>query len=374
MCQTFAGLLVMSGCRSAEVGAPGAQAEIYRAWMAYLAPLRGNLYSGACTPSRDWLTSEQTRWPCYNLAFLYLSNDARADAVDIQPVAPPAQALYRVVTVFRGDSATSPMRSDSVRVTVFATRENKRWVFANALPVLTRTWPRERVGPIEYVMEPGYTFNRARAESAVAFADSLAAAFAVPRLAPLTYYLTSTSDEMSRILGLETRIKWGPAGGLAQAVNHQLFSGMPAIGERYAHELVHIMLRPLVKRTIAFADEGVATWLGGTTGMDFTSSARALATVLTAHPALSLDSIMTGNVTIPTGALVVSARYPAGGVLAMMVHERGGAAGIRTLLDAGYSADEFKRSMENLFTQPWSAIALEWRRRALLLAAPAPPR
>ena len=340
--------------------------------MAYLQPLRGRLYAAACTPSRDWLAAEQALWPCYNLAFLYLSDDARADVVDIQPVTPSEHALYKVVTLFRGDSATSPMRSDSVHVTVFATRENARWVFANALPIFTRTWRRERVGSIEYVMEPGYRFNRARAESAVTFTDSLAVAFSVPRLAPLTYYLTSTSDEMSRILGLETRIKWGPSGGLAQAVNHQLFSGMPAIGERYAHELVHIMLRPLVKHTIAFADEGVATWLGGTSGLDFPSAARALAMFLTSHPMASLDSIMTGNVTVPIGTLAVSARYPAGAVFAMMVHERGDVAAIRTLLDAGYSVDEFRRSMEQLFMQPWSAIALEWRRRALLFATPGP--
>ncbi len=374
MYQAFACVLVVSGWRFASAAPQEPKGEIFQAWMAYLAPLRGHLYSAACTPSNDWLAAEQTRWPCYNLAFLYLSNDARVDVVDIQPVVPSVNRLYRVVTLFRGDSATSPMRSDSVRVTVFATREKSRWVFANALPILTRTWRRERVGPIEYVMEPGYTFNRVRAESAVAFTDSLAVVFSVPRLAPLTYYLTSTSDEMTRILGLETRIKWGPSGGLAQAVNHQLFSGMPAIGERYAHELVHIMLRPLVKHTIAFADEGVATWLGGTSGMDFPVAARALATFLTSHPTVSLDSIMAGNITIPSGTLAVSARYPAGAVFAMMVHERGGANAIRTLLDAGYSVPEFQRSMEQVFMQPWSAIVVEWRRRALVFAAKGPPR
>ncbi len=345
-------------------------AEVSRSWTTYLAGLQGRLYTGACTPSPDWLAAEQARWPCYNLAFLYLSDDARVAQVDIQSAALPGNTLYRVRTLFRGDSATSPMRSDSVYVTVFATREKGRWVFANALPILTQSWKRERVGAIEYVMEPGYAFNRARADSAIMFTDSLAAVFAVPRLAPLTYYLTSTSDEMTRIIGLETRIKWGPSGGLAQAVNHQLFSGMPAIGERYAHELVHIMLRPLVKRTISLADEGVATWLGGTTGMDFPTVARSLASLLTSRPAIGLDAIMAGNVTIPYGTLTVSARYPAGAVLAMMVHERAGVAGIRTLLDAGYGVGEFKQTMEQLFGVPWATIATQWRRRVLGFASP----
>ena len=369
-CRALSCLLVAGGCQSAPSASPAQVAEVSRAWTTYVAGLKGRLYSGACTPSPDWLAAEQARWPCYNLAFLYLSDDVRVEGVDIQPVASPGNMRYRVRTLFHGDSATSALRSDSVYVTVFAIREKRRWVFANALPVLTQSWKRERVGAIEYVIEPGYAFNRARAESAVAFTDSLAAVFAVPRLAPLTYYLTSTSDEMTRIIGLETRIKWGPSGGLAQPVNHQLFSGMPSIGERYAHELVHIMLRPLVKRTISLADEGVATWLGGTTGMDFPTVAGRLALLLTKSPAIGLDAIMADNVTIPYGTLTLSARYPAGAVLAMMVHERAGVAGIRTLLDAGYGVGEFRQTMEQLFGVPWATIATQWRTRVLLFTSP----
>ena len=78
MYQAFACVLVVSGWRFASAAPQEPRVEIYQAWMAYLAPLRGHLYTGACTPSRDWLAAEQTRWPCYNLAFLYLSKQKRA--------------------------------------------------------------------------------------------------------------------------------------------------------------------------------------------------------------------------------------------------------------------------------------------------------
>jgi hypothetical protein len=88
-------------------------------------------------------------------------------------------------------------------------------------------------------MEPGYLFDRGRAERAVAFTDSVAAAFGVPHLDHLTYYLTSSEAEVYRIMGLQTDIKWAPLGGVAQPTNHQLFSGLPSIGGDYRHELAH---------------------------------------------------------------------------------------------------------------------------------------
>lgn len=168
------------------------------------------------------------------------------------------------------------------------------------------------------------TIDRARAVRAVAFTDSIAGAFGVPPIERLTYYLTSSVDEVYRIMGLETPITWGPVGGAAQPVNHQIFSGIPGVGEDYRHELAHVVLSQAVGRSLYFWSEGVATWLGGTTGMDFRPAAQALGEFLSRNPTVSLDAIMTGR--FPQAQL-----YPAGAVLALMVHERGGAQAIKRL-------------------------------------------
>jgi hypothetical protein len=55
-----------------------------------------------------------------------------------------------------------------------------QWVLANALPRKTAAWRREEVGQITYFVEPGLVFNRQKAQRAVAFSDSLAAAFGIP--------------------------------------------------------------------------------------------------------------------------------------------------------------------------------------------------
>lgn len=339
----------------ADSSAHGPEAEIYRTWLRYLESIAGHFGTGAWQPSPYWLTSEQQRWHVYALAMAYMPDSATPEVLSVDAV---SRDEYRVVTRFTEDSATSPMRASIVRMTVFAVRDQGHWVFANALPRLTRSWRREAVQGLTYVMEPGYPFDRTRAEQAAAFVDSLATAFGVPRLTSFTYYLTTSSDEIYRIMGLETDIKWGPVGGVSQPTNHQLFSGNPAVGEDYRHELAHMVLLPLMGNTLYFVSEGVPTWIGGTSGMDFKTAARQLAGFLSEHPGVTLDSIL-------DGVFPPKQFYPAAAVFADMANDVGGVAAVKALYDSG---DDFRKSMERLFKKPWAQIAVDWRTKALSFA------
>jgi hypothetical protein len=343
----------------ADSAASAREAEIRRTWLRYLESKAPYWYLGSWQPSPYWEPTEQRRWRVYALPLAYLPDSARPEVLSVEPV---SDSVYRIVTRFDEDSAMSPMRTPSVRMTVFAVRSGDGWVFSNALPRLTRTWRREAVGPITYVMEPGYPFNRARAERAVAFTDSVAAVFGVPRLQQLTYYLTSSEDEVYRIMGLETDIKWGPVGGVAQPTNQQLFSGIPAVGEEYRHELAHMVLLPLMGNTPFVASEGVPTWLGGTTGMDYRTAARGLARFLAEHPAVTLDTILTRRLPPPNS-------YAAAAVFVVMVFEQGGVDALKSLFSAG-AGEEFRANMERLFSRPWPGIVADWRARALGYASP----
>ena len=159
-------------------------------------------------------------------------------------------------------------------------------------------------------------------------------------------------------MGLETDIKWGPVGGVSQPTNHQLFSGNPAVGEDYRHELAHLVLLPLIGNTRYFVSEGVPTWVGGTSGVDFKTAARELAGFLSNHPAITLDSILDGAV--PPKQL-----YPAAAVFASMANDEGGIAAVKALYDSG---DDFRKSMERLFKRPWDDVASHWRTLALSFA------
>lgn len=310
----------------------------------------------ACQLSAYWLPAEQKQWQCYALGMLYAPLRGTLQVLRIEPDGGSAR-VYRVLTLFRSDSL-NPLRSSLTLLTVFAVRSDSGWLFANALPRFTAAWPRETVGPFTYIRPPDQPFQRARAEAAVRFADSVATLFAVPPPAPLTYFVMPTIDDVYRAMGLQTLRKWGPGGGVSQPMNRILFSGDPAIGENYRHELVHIMLRPISGSPLAFVSEAVPTWLGGTSGMDFRTAAQGLATFLRNKPTVTLDSMVDGRYPAPV-------TYAAGAVFVQMLFEHGGIDAVREFYRSRASGTNLRMHMTEVFQQPWPVIADTWRSRAL---------
>ena len=340
---------------------PRVQADPERAihdtWRQYLASKQGQYRLQAGTPSPHWLAAEQEEWPWYDLAGAYLPDSAVPEVMSIEAI---EGNVYKVVTRFRDESSAIPHTWRSVMtVTVYAVRSDDRWVFSNALPRNTRSWRSESVGPITYVIQPGQAFSAVRGQKAVSFIDSLASVFALPHLKDVTYYMTSSLDEVYRIMGLESEVKYGPVGGVSKPVNRQLFSGIPAVGEEYRHELAHLVLMPLVGgSTLYFVSEGVATWIGGTREMDFAMAAGTLADFLTENPSVTLDSLISGR-------FGPAQMYPAGAVFTAMVFNQGGVAAVERLFASGPTLDDFRGEMERLFARSWPDIALDWRRRSL---------
>ena len=336
---------------------------VYRIWKAYLQSKAGRYSSAAGKPSSYWSATEQQRWPVYDLANFYLDDAAVPEVLAVERVDGVA-GEYRITTRFRsGDQRAHPATWwTAMTVTVFAAREGGRWRLANALPRHTATWRRDTVGPITYVFAPGYPYSRERARRAVAFTDSLADAFGVPRLAPLTYFLTSSVDEVYRIMGLESDVKFGPTGGAAQPVNRQLFSGIPAVGEEYRHELAHLILAPLVsEQTSYLVSEGVPTWVGGTSGGDFRTAVRVLATLLEQRPTVTLDSILSGSFS-------AAQFYPTGAILVDMVFQQGGVGAIKQLFSTGGSSAELHGVFERILHRPWTTIVRDWHRHVIRVA------
>ncbi len=336
---------------------------VYRTWQAYLLSKAGQYSSAAGRPSPYWSAAEQKRWPVYDLADFYLDDAAVPEVLAVERVDGSA-GEYRITTRFRsGDQKAHPATWwTAMTVTVFAVREGGGWRLANALPRHTAAWRRDTVGPITYVFAPDYPYSRERARRAVAFTDSLADAFGVPRLAPLTYFLTSSVDEVYRIMGLESDVKFGPTGGAAQPVNRQLFSGIPALGEEYRHELAHLILAPLVsEQTSYLVSEGVPTWVGGTAGGDFPTAVRALATFLAQRPTVTLDSVLSGSFS-------AAQFYPTGAVLIDMIFQQGGVGAIKQLFKTGGSSAELHNVFERIMQRPWTTIVRDWDRHVKRVA------
>jgi hypothetical protein len=306
-----------------------------------------------------WLSAEQDRWPMFDLAGFYIPDGAVNEVESIRRTGRPDE--YELVARFR---SAGERDSSTIAITVFGIREGGRWVLANALPRTTANWKRYLVGPITYIVDPKLTFSTTRARQAVVFVDSVARAFALPRLGATDYYVMSSVDVAMESLGVRTTQRYGAAGGFSKPVNQQVFSGIPAQGENYRHELAHLVLRPLFNgsTTTLLASEGLATWLGGTGGSDFRGAVRALASYLVQNPAITLDSI------IDSSSSPQSVRYTTGAVFCEMLARHGGAQSIKAFHSAGGSA-QVRATLVRVLGRPWPVIASEWRALVVQLAS-----
>lgn len=337
------------------------EARVFRIWQEYLRSKSSGLAANAGTPSDLWVKDEQAKWPMYDLAGFYVSDDATPEVIAVKPVAGAGGREYEIVTRFLVPDSTAtpqPFRT-ALTISVFATQQGKRWLLANALPRRTRSWRSEKAGQITYFIEPGLSFNRPKADRAVAFVDSLATALEVPRLGALDYYVTATVDGALHAIGVDYPTTFGPGGGFAKPVNRQLFAAVPLWGEEYRHELAHLVVLPLLQqraRTMSIiATEGFATWLGGTAGMELGQAVQGLRAYLSRHPAVALDSALT------PGVLPQTQTYAAGAVLCDLIFRHGGTSALKQFLVAGPGAPQLRAALVSLLQRPWERIVLEWR-------------
>lgn len=365
--RTSLAALLLGASLSACIGAPTRESElaVRQVWDEYLASKRGQFAANAGTPSPLWSASEQAQWPMYDLAGFYLPDQTVPEVLSVTPVNAAVDSAYQIVTRFwpasptPRDSSTKPV----LTMTVYARREGARWVLANALPFRTHAWLRETRGRIRYRVAPALRFDVSKAVRAAAFVDSLATAFGVPAPARIDYYVAESVDQAMEILGVVVPERFGAAGGFAKPVNNQVFSGIPALGENYRHELAHVVLLPIIRgsSTSLLASEGVPTWFGGTAGRDYQASVRHLASLLRAQPQLDLDVI------VDDMGVSSDIRNAAGAVLAQMVNEAGGVDALRQYLRTPGRA--IREALDRLLRRPWPTIVEDWRRRVDQLAA-----
>ena len=217
-------------------------------------------------------------------------------------------------------------------------------------PRLTAEWERTRIGPIEYVMEPGRTVDWRRAERLLAFADSLAASFDVPRPEALSYYVASTPEGLHRATGVDWTFG-GTGYGYAVAVNGLILSGDPVAGEESRHEMVHILPAPVagVQPTHGLINKGVATWYGGSSGRTSGELLREYAGYLATRPEIGMDLILEDNV--PDMGW-----NTAGAVVVEFFHEEGGIEALRGLFGAGRSNEQLRSALSETLGMPWTSV------------------
>ena len=352
---------------SAEIvaNAGGDVEAIRQLWASYL---KSQALSYGCQTSVYWTQAEQrlitmtngVEVPrCFDLTLSAIwPREQKHDVMAIDRVSGSKSPEYRITARFRTDSTPSAPKARTTIVTVYAIQEAGEWKLSGALPRATASWRKETVGPFTYHLSPGQDFSRARADSAVRFADSLATAFDVPRLKHVDYYTVESGDAMMQLYGVQLDTLYRTAGG--QSLPGMIVSGDPVFREYHGHEIAHTVLFPIYygKMQHIVASEGVVTWLGGTRSLRYPAVLRALGQYLADNPTATLDTVIAANVRPMHnhGAALLSA----------MVYERAGVPGIKQFYDTGYAMQEFRTRVAAIMGMTWEQIGADWKRRALV--------
>jgi hypothetical protein len=316
------------GIRADTITAP--RHEIFTTWRAYV---QGGPEGFA--PSPHWTAIDQQRWPIFDLAAAWIYFGAAGypkpvtTLVSIDPViagregpddAFIVRALYTTV-----DSTGTSLPVALTRT--YAIREGARWVLASPIPRLTATWRRVHRGRITFVLAPSHDFDAKRADRSGRFVDSLSRAFGILAPPPITYFVADRPEDLAKLVGVDMALP-ETSFGRAVPANNMIFSGLPVYGEWYPHELTHLVLAGWLAGREVFGtmDEGMAHWLGGSTGRPFPTLMRELERELATRPSLTLDSLLA-----PGHRNDSLANRAAAGLLAL-ANERGGVTAVKAVL------------------------------------------
>lgn len=336
----------------------GPSHEIFALWRNYLSS-----GPGCAQQSPPWAASERAQWPAVDLlcGFVY-QGFSQFTVVHLAPaVGLDSTYMIRTLVATVSDSVKDVYPLALYRV--YATREQGRWVLANALPRLTRDWNHEKIGRVQFVFPATHRFARGRATAASAFVDSLAAAFEVSPPASIGYYFTDDLIQTLSAAGLEFfPLGEDTVGGRSDPINHLVFVGSSSHGEEYRHELAHVVLGPFLAqlRPAGLVLEGLMTWTGGSAGLTFNQLMPALNGYLHAHANLTLESILSDP---PSRVGTLDVGYDGLAVLCKMVYDAGGLPAIRELAAAGREPREVVGAAARILKVSQSQLENLWRRR-----------
>lgn len=239
---------------------------------------------------------------------------------------------YAIKTLFYAYEVEEPYKGSNpwCITKLYAVKENNNWKLKNAFSILTQLWPRKTVGNITFIYSPEHRFNSDLANKANNFCDSIVAKFQLSRWTPFEVYVAKNPDEMGKLLGFDFYFA-GYTTGMGMNDARIVWSGFDS--EWYPHEFVHLLVDS--KERHGLVDEGFATWLGGAMAKTFNENAKRLAQEWAKNDTITFDHILNKK-----WGWTFAAYYTTGAVICKLVHERGGNAALKTLLDTPSANDK----------------------------------
>lgn len=150
---------------------------------------------------------------------------------------------------------------------IIAVQQNGVWKLKRSVDYQTRDWDVSIHKSLQYVLPKGKEVNRKEVKRQLKDIKSLCDFFKTSPI-DITYYSCRNVKQVFEVKGFDylPNMYFTTKGGMAETGN-VVYSGNDS--EFYTHEIVHVYTKKLFPTIHALLDEGMATWIGGSGGLDY---------------------------------------------------------------------------------------------------------
>lgn len=220
--------------------------------------------------------------------------------------------------------------------TLEARKINGNYFFYNAVEYNTRLYNVSKVGNIKYIYPNKLDFKKAKQMDD--FNSSFAKKFKTEPL-EVTYYKCDDPEQLFKMLGYDyiRNMYFSLSGGLAEWWTNTLYAGNNS--ELYEHEVVHFYTSKLFKDKSRIVDEGYATYIGGSGGIDISKLAIFAKRHIAKNPNDDINDLSTSFKVRVEGGVPIT--YILSGLVCKDVEEKQGIEGIKKLFTPKPQEDYF---------------------------------
>jgi len=271
--------------------------------------------------------------------FIIYDNDAKSNKskinINVLSVLPVENASYLIKLQYT--DVTNPCNKKLVLIGSLITRMiGTKYYFYNAVDHYTRFWIKQKTGTINYVSAT--KLNQTNAELMNKFNISLANKFGIKPI-QITYYKFEDPEQLFKTIGFDyiPNMYYSTSGGLAEQWMNTLLAGNNS--ELYEHEAVHFYTAALFPNRSKVADEGYATYLGGSGGKKLDQLAPFAKKYIKNHPEKNIIELTTDFGTVVEGNVPIT--YILSALICRDIEHKYGINGIKKLLKLNPGEDYF---------------------------------
>lgn len=215
-------------------------------------------------------------------------------------------------------------------------RSGERYQFYNTIEHNTKSYNKKQVGNISYIYPNQLDEQKARKMDR--FNTAFAKKFNVIPI-KIIYYKCNDPEQLFKMLGFDyiENMYYSLSGGLAYQWANTLFAGNNS--ELYEHELVHLYTSKLFEHKTREVDEGYATFIGGSGGLDLDSLARVAKKYISKNYSQDICSLATDFTVRVQGGVPIT--YILSGLVCRDIENKLGVAGVEKLFRPEPQEDYF---------------------------------